>query len=142
MAGNRPDNKSTHEQQEYMKNLAADYILDNDVTRKQFTEWFKSKFPRITSDRHAHNYWKWGWERVAKMREEDKKNTRAKRVTQLEYQLSASEDPMDKAKILMMIAKLEGIDVNRMEVETSEKKAKPLFLDPKMNDILNEDKDE
>ena len=119
--------RATKEEKADMITTSAEYLFDHQVSRRHFTEWFLSRFPKIKSERMAHTYWKWGWEKLTELREDNLKDRRAKRITQLEQALWEIDDPKEKAKVIMAISKLEGIDIHRVEVENSVKVDKPIF---------------
>ena len=140
MANNRKNNKSTADQKEKMILESAEYIFDNDVTRPEFVKWFMAKYDK--RERMAYEYWKWGWERCTKLREDKIQDRRTKRIIQLEHKankLSAEGQHKDAAQIIMMIAKLEGLDVHKVEMDANINKPKSIFeINP---NILNK-KDE
>ena len=124
---NKNGYRATAEEKENMILTSAEYLLDNQVSRKHFTEWFLSTFTRVESERMAHYYWKWGWEKVTALREDKVKDRRAKRITQLEQTLWEIDDPKERAKVIMSISKLEGIDIHRVELENNVRVDKPIF---------------
>lgn len=110
---------------------SAEYVFNYDPTRKQFTTWFLDTFPDVKSESQAHKYWKLGWERCTKLREDKIMDRRTKRIIQLEHQYNAlkGDDPKAAAQVLMMIAKLEGLEVRAQDREESDKfeADRPLF---------------
>ena len=123
--------KGTEAQIEKRTMDAAEYVSSYDPTRAQFTVWFRDEFPEIKSDRQAHEYWKWAWERCTKVREDKLQDRRTKRIIQLEHQYQAlkGDDPKAAAQVLMMIAKLEGLEVRAQERDANDKfeSDKPIF---------------
>jgi hypothetical protein len=115
--------KGTDAEQEKRILDSADYVQTYDPTRAQFTVWFLETFPKVKSERTAHAYWKKGWERCTSVREDQIKDRRTKRIIQLEHQYNAlkGDDPKGAAQILMMIAKLEGLEVRAQDREASDK---------------------
>jgi hypothetical protein len=110
---------------------SAEYVSAYDPTRKQFTFWFLETFPEVKSESQAHKYWKLGWERCTKIRENKIVDRRTKRIIQLEHQYEAlkKDDPKAAAQVLMMIAKLEGLEVRAQDREANDKfeADKPIF---------------
>ena len=102
---------------------SADYVSAYDPTRKQFVAWFLDKFPNISSERQAAEYWKKAWEKCTEVREDQIKDRRTKRIIQLEHQYAAlkGDDPKAAAQVLMMIAKLEGLEVRAQDREANDK---------------------
>lgn len=115
--------KGTDAEQEKRILDSADYVQRYDPTRAQFTVWFLDTFPKVKSERTAHEYWKKGWERCTSVREDQIKDRRTKRIIQLEHQYNAlkGDDPKGAAQILMMIAKLEGLEVRAQDREATDK---------------------
>ena len=110
---------------------SADFVSRYDPTRAQFTVWFLETFPKVKSERQAHEYWKLAWERCTSIREDKIKDRRTKRIIQLEHQYQAlkGDDPKGAAQILMMIAKLEGLEVRAQDRDANDKfeADKPIF---------------
>lgn len=102
---------------------SAEYVSNYDPTRKQFAVWFLDTFPDVKSESTAFKYWKLGWERCTKIREDKIMDRRTKRIIQLEHQYNAlkGDDPKSAAQVLMMIAKLEGLEVRAQDREASDK---------------------
>ena len=53
--------KGTDAEQEKRILDSADYVQRYDPTRAQFTVWFLDTFPKVKSERTAHEYSKKGW---------------------------------------------------------------------------------
>lgn len=102
---------------------SAEYVSAYDPTRMQFVAWFLDTFPKVKSERQAVEYWKLAWERCTSIREDKIKDRRTKRIIQLEHQYTAlkKDDPKAAAQVLMMIAKLEGLEVRAQDREESDK---------------------
>ena len=102
---------------------SAEYVSAYDPTRAKFLVWFLDTFPKIKSERQAVEYWSKAWTRCTKIREDKIVDRRTKRIIQLEHQYAAlkKDDPKGAAQILMMIAKLEGLEVRAQDREESDK---------------------
>jgi len=123
--------KGTDAERQKMLLDSAEYVSAYDPTRKQFIDWFLDRFPNISSSRQAAEYWKKAWEKCTEVREDQIKDRRTKRIIQLEHQYTAlkGDDPKGAAQILMMIAKLEGLEVRAQDRDANDKfeADKPIF---------------
>ena len=78
----------------------------------------------------ANTDWNRAWKELAELRKEEVIHKRTIRITQLEYQYKQAQAENDfkaAAVILMNIAKLEGIDVNKLEIDAKVKTDASIF---------------
>ena len=94
------------------------FIAEKAPTYGQFIEWFMTKYSKGRST--ATTDWNRAWKELTELRKEELVHKRTIRITQLEYQYKKAQAENDfkaAAVILMNIAKLEGIDVNKHEID-------------------------
>lgn len=123
-----PGIRSTDKEMDDMELWSAELLSSREVTFTEFTDLFMAKFNKRYNT--AVTNWKSAWKRLSKLREIKIAGKRMYRVTQLEYryrELVKEGSHKDAANVLMNIAKLEGIDVNRIELDANLKAPLPLF---------------
>ena len=94
------------------------YLAEHAPTYGQFIEWFMTKYDKCKAT--ANSDWNIAWRELTELRKEELVHKRTIRITQLEYQYKKAQQENDfkaAAVILMNIAKLEGIDVNKHEID-------------------------
>ena len=120
--------KITEAEKEHRLVECALYLSKHAPTHGQFIEWFQDKYDKGRS--MANYYWKDAWAQLTELRKEEIGHQRTIRITQLEWQYKAAckEDDFKAASaILMNIAKLEGIDVNKHEIDAKVKTDASIF---------------
>ena len=110
--------KITQAEKEHRLTECALYLSQKSPTHGQFIDWFMDKYDKCRS--MANYYWKDSWAQLTELRKEEIGHQRTIRIAQLEYQYRKActeNDFKAGANILMMLAKLEGIDVNKHEID-------------------------
>ena len=104
------------------------YLAEHAPTHGQFISWFMAEF---NLGRSSANYaWKGAWSELTELRKEELDHKRTIRITQLEWQYKkaqAEDDFKTASTILMHIAKLEGIDVNKHEIDAKVQTDRDIF---------------
>ena len=101
------------------------YFLDNLPNYTQFRSWFMAKFDKQHNT--AVTDWKWVCDNVSSEGETKIGVKRWRRIQQLDEQYQEADNPKDKANIVMMAAKLEGVDINRHEIDANVNSPKSIF---------------
>ena len=101
------------------------FILKRNPNYKTFINWHQPKFDKKKNT--ATTDWQKAWAQIHVEGKLDTDANRARRVFQLEQEYEAAEAGKDRAGILMQISKLEGIDVNKHELNATVNVEKPIF---------------
>ena len=131
-------NKVTEAEKIHRLAECALYLSEKAPTHGQFISWFQAKYDKGRT--MANYYWKDAWHELTELRRDEVVHKRTIRITQLEWQYKAAckeNDFKSAAVILMNIAKLEGIDVNKHEIDAKVKSDVSIFkigLDDDGND--------
>ena len=120
--------KHTDAEIENRKVECALYLVEEAPTHGQFISWYMAKY---SLGRSMANYaWKDAWSELTELRKEELNHKRTIRITQLEWQYKKAQKEDDyktAATILMHIAKLEGIDVNKHEIDAKVQTDRDIF---------------
>ena len=120
-----PGIKSTNAEIEARQDRCVQYYITVLPNFTQFINWYMEAFDKGKNT--AVTDWKWTVENVAKEGATSNDVKRWRRVMQLEQQYKDSDNAKDKANIVMLAAKLEGIDVNKHEIEAHINSPKSIF---------------
>ena len=131
-------NRATQAEIKERRQRCADYIIEYAPNYSQFILWHKDAFTKGKNT--ATTDWQNAWSIVAKEGNISTDAKRWRRISQLEKQYEDADTAKDKATIVMMASKLEGIDVNKHEIEAHVKADKPIF-NIKLDDGVDTDSD-
>ena len=120
--------KHTNVEIDHRKVECALYLAEKAPTHGQFISWFMAEYDM---GRSMANYaWRDAWSELTELRKEELDHKRTIRITQLEWQYKkaqAEDDFKTASTILMHIAKLEGIDVNKHEIDAKVQTDRDIF---------------
>ena len=120
-----PGIKSTNEELDSRRERCVKYYITTLPTYTQFVNWYQEAFGKGIST--AKSDWSITVENVAKESETSTNVKRWRRIAQLEEQYKGATEAKEKANIVMMAAKLEGIDVNKHEIDAHVNGPKSIF---------------
>ena len=120
-----PGIKSTNAEIEARRERCVKYYITTLPNYVQFVNWYKEAFSKGKNT--ATTDWQWTVENVAKESETSTNVKRWRRIAQLEQQYKDADSAKEKANIVMMAAKLEGIDVNKHEIDAHVSGPKSIF---------------
>ena len=121
MAGSKATNAEIADRRE----RCVKYYLNTLPNFTQFIDWYLSAFDKKFNT--GVTDWKWVVEHISTTGDTSISVKRWRRIAQLEQQYKDADNAKEKANIVMMAAKLEGVDVNRHEIEANINAPKSIF---------------
>ena len=120
-----PGKKATNAEIAERRERCVKYYITTLPNYTQFVSWFMEAFNKGKNT--AVTDWQWTVENIAKESETSTNVKRWRRIAQLEQQYKDADTAKEKANIVMMAAKLEGIDINRHEIDAQINSPKSIF---------------